>query len=321
MVFIAVFCFLVLFAAILVAVVFGLKYLETQRRKQVSQMLQTVEGNTASPEASVLKEEKTGQDAFSFLSESDAFRSLEAQLRQSSLDWSVGKLFVSTLIAGFVGLLFGLRIPVLIDPFLSALVSMLAFGCLPFVYMRSKRNKRFRQIEEQLPDALDFLARSVRAGHALSISLELVADETPDPLGAEMRTLCNEQKLGAAIDVALKHMAERVPTVDIRFFVSSLILQRETGGNLGEILNKLAYVMRERFRLRGQVRAASAHGKMTGIILTLLPLALVLGLMLVAPGYLKGMAQDQDGKKLIVGAFLGQIIGYAFIRKIVRIKI
>jgi tight adherence protein B len=321
MLFIGVFSFLVLFAAILVAVVFGLNYLEVQRRKQVGQMLQTVEGSAVAQETPVLREEKTGQGSFSFFSDSDAFRSLEAQLRQSSLDWSVGKLFVSTLVAGFAGLLFGLRVPVLIDPFLSALASMLVFGCLPLVYMRSKRNRRFRQIEEQLPDALDFLARSVRAGHALSISLELVADETPDPLGAELRTLCNEQKLGAAMDIALKHMAERVPTVDIRFFVSSLILQRETGGNLGEILNKLAYVMRERFRLRGQVRAASAHGRLTGIILTLLPLVLVLGLMVVAPDYLKQMAHDKDGKILIVCAFLGQIMGYAFIRKIVRIKI
>ena len=118
-------------------------------------------------------------------------------------------------------------------------------------------------LEEQFPESLDFLARSMRAGHAFSISLEMLGEEMADPLGQEYRTLFNEQNLGAPLDVALRNFAERVPLLDVRFFTSSVLLQKQTGGNLSEILGRLAYVIRERFRLKGQVKAASAHGRMT----------------------------------------------------------
>ena len=163
----------------------------------------------------------------------------------------------------------------------------------------SKRTKRLDALEEQFPEALDFLARSMRAGHAFSISLEMVGEELPDPLGQEFRTLFNEQNLGAPLDVALRNFTDRVPLLDCRFFTSSVLLQKQTGGNLSEILSRLAYVIRERFRLKGQVKAASAHGRMTATILTLLPVATMLALLFVAPGYLQGMAADPDGKMMI----------------------
>ena len=153
-------------------------------------------------------------------------------------------------------------------------------GSLPYFYLRIKRAKRIAAFEEQLPEALDFLARSMRAGHAFSISLEMLGQESPDPLGQEFRVLFNEQNLGAPIDVALANFAGRVPLLDVRLFVSSVLLQRQTGGNLSEILIRLAYLIRERFQLKRQVKAASAHGRMTAAMLTILPLV-----MMIAPAY------------------------------------
>jgi tight adherence protein B len=149
----------------------------------------------------------------------------------------------------------------------------------------------------------------------------MIGDESPDPLGLEFRTMFNEQNLGAPMEVALANLERRLPLVDVRFFISSILLQKQTGGNLSEILTRLAHVIRERFRLKGQVKAASAHGRLTATILTLMPMALMLGLMLVAPGYLEGMAREADGKWLVLGAIVGQLVGYYFIRRIIRIKV
>ena len=138
----------------------------------------------------------------------------------------------------------------------TAIVLALTLGSLPYLYVKHKRKKRLWRLEEQFPEALDFLARSMRAGHAFSISLEMLGEELEDPLGMEFRALFNEQNLGAPLDIALRNFGERVPLLDARFFTSSVLLQKQTGGNLSEILSRLAYVIRERFRLKGQVKAA-----------------------------------------------------------------
>jgi tight adherence protein B len=177
------------------------------------------------------------------------------------------------------------------------------------------------EFENQFPESLDFLARSLRAGHAFSVSLEMLAQESPEPLATEFGRVFHENNLGAPLEVALYNLTRRVPLLDVRFFVSSVMLQRETGGNLGEILTKLSYVIRERFRLKGQVKAASAHGRMTATVLVLLPVFLMLALMVIAPGYLKTMADDETGQWMILGALLGQLMGFYFIRKIINIKV
>jgi tight adherence protein B len=215
----------------------------------------------------------------------------------------------------------GLLMPVLFNGPTTAVVMGLFFGSIPYLVVRAKRTKRLNTLEEQFPEALDFLARSMRAGHAFSISLEMLGEEMADPLGQEFRALFNEQNLGAPIDIALRNFSTRVPLLDVRFFTSSVLLQKQTGGNLSEILSRLAYVIRERFRLKGQVKAASAHGRLTATILTLLPIATMLCLLFVAPGYLQGMAEDSDGKWLIGGAIVAQILGNFFIKKIINIKV
>jgi tight adherence protein B len=196
-----------------------------------------------------------------------------------------------------------------------------ALVSLPYVYVRRTRKKRLDTLEEQFPEALDFLARSMRAGHAFTISLEMIGEEVRDPLGQEFRALFNEQNLGAALETALANFTLRVPLLDVRFFTSSVMLQKQTGGNLSEILQRLAYVIRERFKLKGQVKAASAHGRMTAGILTVLPVVTMLGLLFVAPGYLQGMADDPDGKKMIGAAIVAQVLGNYFIKKIINIKV
>jgi tight adherence protein B len=161
----------------------------------------------------------------------------------------------------------------------------------------------------------------MRAGHAFTISLEMVGQEIHDPLGHEFRSLFNEQNLGASLDRSLENFAQRVPLADVRFFSSAVLLQRQTGGNLSEILNRLSHIIRERFRLKGQVKAASAHGRLTATILTLLPIATLGGLILTSPGYLDPLLNDEMGRKIIMLGVVAQVVGNFFIRKIIKIKV
>jgi tight adherence protein B len=242
-------------------------------------------------------------------------------IQQAGLNWSSSRLLTSMVLMVIPGVGLGLMMPFLFNAATTAIALGLFFGSIPYLVVRSKRKKRLNTLEEQFPESLDFLARSMRAGHAFSISLEMLGEEMADPLGQEYRALFNEQNLGAPIDVALRNFTTRVPLLDVRFFSSSVLLQKQTGGNLSEILSRLAYVIRERFRLKGQVKAASAHGRLTATILTLLPVATMLCLLVVAPGYLQGMANDPDGKYLIGGAIVAQVLGNFFIKKIINIKV
>ena len=203
------------------------------------------------------------------------------------------------------------------------LILLFALGgaYVPTLRINAAIRQRSRKLEEQFPDALDFLSRAMRAGHAFSVSLEMLADETPEPMGSEFRKLYHEQNLGAPLDVALYAMADRCKLMDVQFFVSAVLLQRETGGNLTEILTRLAHTIRERLRLKGQVRAASAHGRITGLILTVMPILLMGGFMVISPDYLNGLAADQHGRILIGGAIVGQVLGYLSIRKITNIQV
>jgi tight adherence protein B len=184
-----------------------------------------------------------------------------------------------------------------------------------------KRAKNIADFEKQLPEALDFLSRSMRAGHGFSIALEMLAADSPDPLGSIFRRVSNDLQLGSSLEAALKKVLLLVPLVDVRFFVSSVLLQQETGGNLGEILSKLATIIRERFRLKGQVKAVSAHGRITGMVLVLMPVVVTLIMMATSPQYLIDLAADKLGRMMIYGAICGQIVAYFVIKKIINIKV
>ncbi len=315
--------FLVIFALLMLVVSFGMKMIETQRKAKVGGILKTASGNPLAPESNILIDAPSdkGKASHELFRQIPFLAAVDRQIQQSALGWTLARLFVLTVVFAGVGLFLGTRVSVPVFREFATLAFGLGLGCLPYVYVRVKRRNRLREFEEQFPEALDFLARSMRAGHAFSVSLEMLADESPDPLGLEFRRLFHEQNLGTPIDIAMRNLTDRMPLVDVRFFVSAVLLQRETGGNLAEILTKLSYVIRERFRLKGQVRAASAHGRITALVLTILPIVTMLALMVIAPGYIQSMAEDPDGKYLIVGAILGQGLGYYFMRRIINIKV
>lgn len=311
--------FLVLFAIILVVVGLGLRYFEAERKKKVSQILSATSDQPVQPEANLLTGDKSAP--LLALSELPLMKGLAVKIQQAGLTWSPLGLLAAMAVGAVVGFFVGSFVRVSVLREAAAIGFALLFGSLPYLYMMRIRRKRMNAFEEQFPEALDFLARSMRAGHAFSVSLEMMSDESPEPLGPEFRRVFHEQNLGSPLDVALRSLAERVPILDVRFFVAAVLLQRETGGNLAEILTKLAFVIRERFRLKGQVKAASAHGRLTAMILTFMPIVTLLALMFVAPGYIESMAADKDGKFLIVGAIVGQVIGYIWMKKIINIKV
>ena len=315
--------FVVVFALTMLAVSLGLKFFDARRKTQMTDMLRTAAGEPVVAIENLLKElNSENPSGFKALLASLSFtRRAQEQIRQAGLNWSPTRLLTMMAIAAIIGLVLGTMFPFLVNGPITAVVLGMACSTLPYLYVRQKRQRRLNALEEQFPEALDFLSRSMRAGHAFSISLEMVGEEMADPLGQEFRALFNEQNLGAPLDVALRNFGLRVPLLDVRFFTSSVLLQRQTGGNLSEILTRLAYIIRERFRLKGQVKAASAHGRLTATILTLLPIGTMLGLLVVAPGYLQSMAEDADGKWMIGGAVVAQILGNFFIKKIINIKV
>jgi tight adherence protein B len=313
--------FLTVFGVTALMIGFGLKYEEAQKKKKVTDMLETKAGGIGSQSKVLLEPEKQSDVATKILEYFNFAKKLETHIQQAGLTWSLNSFLLGSMVLTIFGALIGGKLRFLLSPGLSALALALLFGSLPHLYVKRTRSKRLAEFEEQFPESLDFLARVMRAGHAFSIALEMLSDESPEPTKIEMRKAFNEQNLGLPIDTALQNLCARVPLLDVKFFVSAVLLQKETGGNLSEILTRLAYIIRERFKLKGQVKAASAHGRITGSILTIMPVVLAIGLMLVAPGYMQGMFNDPDGKYLIIGSACGIVIGHLCIQKIVKIKV
>jgi tight adherence protein B len=203
---------------------------------------------------------------------------------------------------------------------LFAFAGAMCAASLPLFFLRVKADQRLVIFEEQFPEAVDLMARSLRAGHALTTSLQMVGDEVPDPVGAEFRQLFEQQNFGMSLPEALRVFAGRVPLLDARFFVTALLTQRETGGNLSEVLDNLASVIRERFKVKRQVRVMSAHGRITGWVLALLPPVVAIVLFVVSPAQMRLLIDDPMGVNMVVGAVVLQLIGVVAIRKIVNIE-
>lgn len=245
---------------------------------------------------------------------------LKTLLEQAGLKWKVARLIhmcLALFLAGFaVGWLF------LPSRFQSlAVLPALGAGCLPLLHVMRVRNKRLSKFEEQFPESLEFVARSMRAGHAFSVSLEMLHREFQEPLAGEFRRTFEEHNLGLPLDAALQKLAVRVPSLDVHFFVSAVLLQKRTGGNLAEILDKLAYVIRERFKLRGKIKAISAHGRMTGMALSSIPCAVAALMFVTNPDYVTFFVREDIGNYLALGAIGLQILGYLIIKKIVSIEV
>ncbi len=265
------------------------------------------------------EDHRTGKMVLELLQRFEVKERLAALIEQAGLKWHPARLLHGCMAAFLAGAVLALSA---LPPAHRgwALAAGLATGSAPLLYVSRKRRTRLKKFEEQFPDSLDFIARSMRAGHAFSVSLEMVHSEFQEPLAGEFRRAFEEQNLGLPLEMALEKMARRVPSMDVHFFVSAVLLQKRTGGNLAELLEKLAGLIRERFKLRGRIRAISAHGRMTGTVLSLIPAAVALIMFYVNPGYIMFFVEDPLGHKMAAGAILLQFLGFGIIKKIVTIE-
>jgi tight adherence protein B len=197
----------------------------------------------------------------------------------------------------------------------------LVCGGLPIIWLLFRRRRRLRRFAALLPEALEMLARALRAGQSLPFGFHMVSSEVAAPLGSEFGRVFDEQNLGVSLEQSLGEMAVRIPNLDLRFFVTAVILQRQTGGDLAEILDKIGYIVRERFKIWGQIQALTAEGRISGIVLLALPVALFLTVYKLNPEYVKLLFVDPMGKKLLAVAIVLQVVGALVIRKIINIKV
>ena len=240
-------------------------------------------------------------------------------MEQAGLNWPPARVVNLSIMTFGSALAIGwLFLPI---PKLVTLVVALVAAAAPWLYVIRKRKARLHKFEELFPETLEFVSRSMRAGHAFSVSLEMIHREFPEPISSEFRRTFEEHNLGLPIEVALQKLAKRVPSLDVHFFVSAVLLQKRTGGNLAEILDKLAYVIRERFKLRGRIRAVSAHGKMTATALSLIPVAVAVLMFYTNPDYVKFFFTDDVGQIMLGSAVVLQLIGYGIMQKIVKIEV
>jgi tight adherence protein B len=252
------------------------------------------------------------------LRRSERISSLQTVLSQAGLEMRAGNVLILSLVSGVV---FAVVTLLVSKTAVFAWVGLLAGALLPYSFASYKRTRRFQKFEELFPEAIDTLARAVRAGHAFTTALELIANEISEPVSSEFRKLFEEQKFGMPVRDALLNMAERVPLVDVKFFVTAVMLQRETGGNLAEILDNLSYMIRERFKIMRQVRVFTAQGRLTMLLLMALPPLIVVVMLMMNPGFIRPLFDDPIGHTLIVAGITLQTIGYFVIRRIIHIQV
>ena len=243
---------------------------------------------------------------------------LQRWIEQSGVRISISSVLV---MATGLGIVFALVAGMLARPSWVPLVGGIVGFLVPFAVVRQRRSARLRKFEEQFPEALDLISRAVRAGHAFSSGLKMVADEVDDPVGREFRKTFDEQNFGLPLKDSLNNLADRVPLLDVRFFDPAVLIQRETGGNLAEILDNLAHVVRERFKILRQVRVHTAHGRLTGYVLLALPACLVVALMFINPDHMNLLFRERMGQYMILFAIVMQIIGYVWIKQVVKIEV
>jgi tight adherence protein B len=243
---------------------------------------------------------------------------IQKMLTQGGLTMRAGNFLGVCIVSGIAATILAYVLSHRID---IAWVAMLVGFVLPYSYASYKRQKRFNKFDELFPEAIDTLARAVRAGHAFTTALEMITNEINEPIAGEFRQLYEEQKFGMPVRDALMNLTERVPSVDVKFFVTAVMLQRETGGNLAEILDNLSYVIRERFKIQRQVRVYTAQGRLTMALLMGMPPIIVVVMMALNPAFIRPLFSDPIGHTLLVAGITLQTVGYFVIRKIIRIQV
>ena len=276
--------------------------------------------HVAEEELALLRDEQLSEiPAFdSLLRRSARVTELQKLLEQANMPMRAGNFLGLSALAGVVAAILGYALSNRAE--IGGIALLVGF-VLPYSYASVRRNKRFEKFEELFPEAIDTLARAVRAGHAFTTALEMITAEVAEPVSGEFRQLYEEQKFGMPVRDALMNLTERVPLVDVKFFVTAVMLQRETGGNLAEILDNLSYVIRERFKIQRQVRVYTAQGRLTMALLMGMPPIIVTTMLLINPSFIRPLFADPLGHTLLVGGITLQTIGYFVIRKIIRIQV
>ncbi len=317
---------LTVFAAILAFtfLVLVLALRPSASEKAVQQRLRTIErvavGGVPDEVTDLLRQEKLSEVPWlnELMVQVPIFRKLHDLLTQAESTWTVGTLvsLSAVLLVGGTWLA-SYRAPTFV---LALLVGMI-LGSMPCLYLFVKRWRRLRRFEELLPDTIDLMSRALRAGHTITSSIEMVASEGTEPVASEFRRVFEEQNFGLPLREAMLNLANRVPLPDVSFLVTAILVQKETGGNLAEVLDKTAAVIRDRFRLRGQVRVYTAQGRLTGWILAALPFLMFVLLNIVNPAYERILLTDPIGRKLIYVGIVLMILGAWVIRKVIDIKV
>jgi tight adherence protein B len=243
---------------------------------------------------------------------------IDKRLKQANLEMKVGSFLLLSCFLFGLGLLAG---AMLHWPYLLAMLFGTFLFVIPTIVVNAKIKRRITKFIMHFPEALEMFARSLRAGHSFIGAIQLVGQEMPDPIGPEFQKVFDEQNLGIPLRSALLGMTHRIDILDVKFFVTAIMIQRETGGNLAEIIDKIAYVIRERFRIQGQLKIHTAQARLTGIVLSFLPIAVAFILFLMNPDYMTPLWEDPMGKSMVFAAVVMQITGMFVIRKIIRIKI
>lgn len=247
----------------------------------------------------------------------DFMEILKSRIAQADLDWSVGRVTIAMALAGAVAFVIFYRFL----GFWPAAAAAVLASWAPYGYILHLRNKRFRKFSEHFPDVLDSLSRALRAGYPLSASMDMIASETMPPVSAEMRKTSAEANLGVGWNRALENLGQRVPLLEVNLFIAAVELHARTGGKLSDVMSGLAENMRESIALQGEIRSLAAHGKLTGLILTILPIVIALMMMYVSPGYMQVLYHHPYGKNLITAAVVCLILAHFVIRRIVDIKV
>jgi tight adherence protein B len=252
------------------------------------------------------------------MARSKAGSSLARLIDQSGVRTTPSGVIIMSLAAALImGVVVSWLVP---QPFAAPIAALMAGGA-PLAWLMNRRSSRLKRFEEQFPEALDLLARAIRSGQAFQTALGMVADELPDPVGPEFRKTFDQQNYGLPLRDALNEMSVRISILDVRFFVTAVLIQRDTGGNLAEILDNLAHVVRERFKIRRQVRVHTAHGRFTGYVLMALPGALALALTFINPEHMALLFHEKMGQTMLMGAVVMQVIGYVWIRQVIKIEV
>jgi tight adherence protein B len=289
-------------------------------RHRLEQRLHEIGASAGPSDSHLVKERKEGPvpalDRVVAATPAGAY--LARLIDQAAVSATPGGVILSTVALG-AGAAFGTSL--FVRHAIGVVTAGLIGAAVPLIWLQRTRSVRMKRFEEQFPEALDLLSRAIRAGHGFQTSLGMVASELPTPVGPEFKKTFDQQNFGLPLKEALNQLSERVPLLDVRFFVTAVTIQRETGGNLAEILDNLAHVVRERFKIRRQVRVHTAHGRFTGYVLMALPAVLAVMLSRINPDMMNLLFTERMGQMMLAGAVILQTIGYVWIRQVIKIEV